>query len=121
VTPVNVSVQEWAVLPAVATAPGGSIRFSVNNTGPNDIHEFVVIKTDLSVNQLPTDDRGAVDEAGGGMVVIGEIEDIPVGQTQQLTVDLEPGAYALICNIFDDLEGEAHYTMGMRTAFSVTE
>jgi len=51
--------------------------------------------------------------------VIDEIEDIPVGETQSLTVDLEAGKYVLICNIYDEAEAEAHYAEGMRTAFTV--
>jgi hypothetical protein len=51
--------------------------------------------------------------------VIDEIEDIPVGETQSVTVDLEAGNYVLICNIFDETENEAHYAEGMRIAFTV--
>jgi hypothetical protein len=36
-----------------------------------------------------------------------------------LTVDLDAGNYALICNIWTEEEQEAHYSMGMRTAFTV--
>ena len=39
--------------------------------------------------------------------------------TQSVTVDLGAGNYALICNIWDEEEQEAHYAMGMRTAFTV--
>jgi uncharacterized cupredoxin-like copper-binding protein len=78
-----------------------------------------VIKTDLAPDALPTDENGAVEEEGEGMEVIDEIEDIPVGETQTLTVDLDAGNYVLICNIFDEEEQEAHYSMGMRTAFTV--
>jgi hypothetical protein len=56
------------------------------------------------------------------MEVVDEIEDIPVGETPTLTVDLEPGAYALICNIVqEEPDGtlEAHYAEGMRTGFTV--
>ena len=116
---VAVTLQEWGVGTDVTEAPAGPVTFTVTNAGPEDIHEFVVIRTDLSFIDLPTDDTGAVDEAAGGMVVIGEIEDIPVGATQDVTLTLEPGAYALICNIYDSEEGEAHYQMGMRTSFTV--
>jgi len=34
-------------------------------------------------------------------------------------VTLEPGAYVLLCNIYTAEEDEAHYDMGMRTAFIV--
>ncbi len=120
-TTVAVTLQEWAVVPAANSAPAGEVTFDVTNDGPEDIHEFVVIKTDLDVAELPTDADGVVDEAGDGMEVIDEIEDIPVGETQSLTVELDAGNYVLVCNIWDEDEGEAHYQMGMRTPFSVTD
>jgi uncharacterized cupredoxin-like copper-binding protein len=118
-TTVGVTLQEFAVLPAQDSAPAGSITFEVENTGPEDIHEFVVIQTDLAPDALPVDENGAVLEEGEGMEVIDEIEDIPVGETPSLTVDLEAGSFVFICNIYDEAEQEAHYTMGMRTAFTV--
>jgi uncharacterized cupredoxin-like copper-binding protein len=118
-TTLDVTLQEFAVIPAQESAPAGEITFNVENTGPDDVHEFVVIKTDLAPDALPTDENGAVEEAGEGMEVIDEIEDIPVGETQSVTVDLDAGNYVLICNIWDEDEQEAHYTMGMRTAFTV--
>jgi uncharacterized cupredoxin-like copper-binding protein len=54
------------------------------------------------------------------MEVIDEIEDMEVNDTQTLTVDLDAGSYALICNIYDKSENEAHYSEGMRTQFTVT-
>jgi hypothetical protein len=116
---VEVTLQEWAVVPAQDSAPAGEITFSVTNEGPDDVHEFVIIRTDLDPGDLPTDADGAVDESGEGMEVIDEIEDIPVGDTVDLTVDLEAGNYVLICNIFSADENEAHYGEGMRTAFLV--
>ena len=83
------------------------------------VHEFVVLKTDLDAGDLPTDDTGAVDEAGEGITVIDEIEDIPVGESQNLSVSLDAGHYVLLCNIYSEDEQEAHYTMGMRTNFTV--
>jgi uncharacterized cupredoxin-like copper-binding protein len=118
-TTVDVTLQEFSVIPSQDSAPAGSITFQVENTGPDDVHEFVVIKTDLAPEALPTDENGAVLEEGEGMEVIDEIEDIAVGETPSLTVELDAGSYALICNIFEEAEQEAHYTMGMRTAFTV--
>jgi uncharacterized cupredoxin-like copper-binding protein len=119
-TTVEVKLQEWAVGTNVATGPAGAYTFKITNIGPNDAHEFVVIKTDLSLIALPTDATGAVSEAGGGMAVIGEVEDVAVGATPELKLTLTPGAYVFICNIYDETEKEAHYQEGMRTAFSVT-
>jgi uncharacterized cupredoxin-like copper-binding protein len=118
---VEVSLQEWAVIPASTSVGAGEVTFQVTNTGPEDIHEFVVLKTDLDPNDLPVDADGAVTESGAGIEVIDEIEDIPVGETQALTVTLAAGSYVLLCNIYDDTEKEAHYAKGMRIAFEVTE
>jgi uncharacterized cupredoxin-like copper-binding protein len=120
-TTVSVALQEWSVLPDTDSAPAGDIIFEVTNDGPDDIHEFVILKTDLDPGELPTDENGAVTEEGEGIEVIDEIEDIPVGETQEVTATLEAGSYVLLCNIWDEGEGEAHYSMGMRTAFSVTD
>lgn len=120
-TSVTVTLSEWAVGTSVATARAGQVNFTVTNTGPADTHEFVVIKTDLSLIALPTDATGKVDEGLGGMTVVDEIEDILVGTTESLAVTLTPGAYVLICNIYDETENEAHYQEGMRTSFTVTQ
>jgi uncharacterized cupredoxin-like copper-binding protein len=118
---VQVMLQEWAVVPASTSVAAGEVTFQVTNTGPDDIHEFVVLKTDLDPGALPVDANGAVTEAGAGIEVIDEIEDIPVGETQAVTVMLAAGTYVLLCNIYDETEKEAHYKMGMRTALDVTD
>lgn len=120
-TTVDVTLLEWAVVPALESVPAGPVTFTVTNEGPEDVHEFVVIATDLAPADLPTDENGAVTEEGEGMEVIDEIEDLPVGETRELTVDLEAGNYVLLCNIYSADEDEAHYAMGMRTAFEVTD
>jgi len=120
-TSVNVTVQEWAVLPDPTSVSAGDVTFSITNDGPEDLHEFVVIATDVDPGELPTDETGAVSESGEGMTVIGEVEDIEIGATEELTVSLDPGNYALICNIYSEEEAESHYQMGMYTAFTVNE
>ena len=118
-TSVAVTLQEFAIAAAPASAPAGSVTFDVTNDGPNDVHEFVVIKTDLGPTELPVDDKGVVDEEGAGIEPVDEIEDIEVGATPSLTVDLEAGNYVLICNIYSKSEQEAHYSEGMRIGFTV--
>ena len=95
------------------------MTFNATNNGPDDDHEFVVIQTDLSPTDLPTKPDGSVDEEGAGITVIDEIEPFAVGKTETLTVDLDAGSYALICNVYDAKEKEAHYQEGMRTGFTV--
>ena len=116
-TTVTVTLQEFSVLPDPATAPAGDVTFHVTNDGPDDIHEFVIFKTDLAPDAMPTAEDGSVDEAGDGVELIDEIEDIPVGESQDVTVPLDAGSYVLICNIVES--DEVHYALGMRTGFTV--
>jgi uncharacterized cupredoxin-like copper-binding protein len=120
-TTVDVTVQEFAVIPAESSAPAGDVTFDVMNEGPDDVHEFVVFKTDLAPDALPTAADASVDEEGEGVELIDEIEDIAVGDTPTLTVTLDAGSYVFICNIVEEEGGEtiAHYQQGMRVAFTV--
>jgi uncharacterized cupredoxin-like copper-binding protein len=118
-TTIDVTLQEFAVIPAADAAPAGDVTFKITNDGPEDVHELVILKTDLGASALPTDENGAVDEAGAGIEVIDEVEDLEVGAAQDLTVNLAAGKYVLLCNIFDETENEAHYKMGMRIDFTV--
>ena len=120
-TTVQVTLQEWSVVPASTSAAAGTVTFQVTNSGPEDVHEFVVLRTDLDPGALPTDANGAVTEEATGIEVVEEIEDLPVGQTQELTVTLQAGKYVLLCNIYSETEKEAHYKMGMRIAFDVID
>jgi uncharacterized cupredoxin-like copper-binding protein len=116
---IAITLQEFAVTPSPAQAAAGKVTFDATNEGPDDVHEFVVFATDLAPDALPTVKDGSVDETGEGVELQGEIEDIAVGDTQSVTLDLAAGNYVLICNIYDAAEKESHYQEGMRVAFTV--
>ena len=120
-TTVAVTLQEFSVTPAQASAPAGQVTFQAKNTGPEDEHELVVLKTDLDPGDLPTKSDGSVNEEGKGLEAVGEIEEFKVGKTQSKAFDLAAGSYVLICNVVETDEGktEAPYQLGMRTAFTV--
>ncbi len=117
-TTVDVTLQEWAVVPATTTIMAGNVTFNAKNDGPTDPHELVVIRTDIGPLDLPTGTDGKVDEAGAGMTVIGEIAEFAVGASASGTFDLAPVKYLLICNVVD-ADGDAHYGMGMTIAITV--
>jgi uncharacterized cupredoxin-like copper-binding protein len=117
---VAVTLQEFSVATIPATAAAGEVTFDITNNGPDDKHEFVVIKTDLEFTQLPQKPDGSVDEDSSDLDVIDEVEAIEPGSGDTLAVDLEAGSYALICNIYDKQENEAHYAEGMRAGFMVS-
>jgi len=120
---VDVTLQEFSVIATPSSVPAGSVTFNTTNEGPDDVHEIVVIKTDLATADIPTDKDGAMIEDAEGLDPIDEIEDLEVGDTQDLTVTLEAGSYILVCNIVQkepDGSMEAHYKMGMFAEFTVT-
>jgi uncharacterized cupredoxin-like copper-binding protein len=119
---VDVTLQEFAIGTVPTAGAAGTITFTITNNGPDDAHEFVVIKTDLAATDLPTVADGSVDEEGAGIEPVDEVEEIPVGTTETLSVDLDAGNYVFICNVVEKEEGEviSHYQNGMRTSFTVS-
>jgi uncharacterized cupredoxin-like copper-binding protein len=83
------------------------------------VHEFVVFRTDLAEDALPTttDDKDQliVDEEGAGVEHVDEVEDVQVGSDQDFEVNLTPGKYVVICNL------PQHYDSGMHAALTVED
>jgi uncharacterized cupredoxin-like copper-binding protein len=103
---VAVRVDAFSVFPAVQGAPVGKVKFVVTNTGTFK-HEFVVLKTTKPAGNLLKGKEA--DEAGN----VGEIGSIPAGQAKTLTLTLQKGHYALICNF------PGHYAAGQFADFYV--
>ena len=111
-TTVNITETEFKIEADATTAPAGQVTFNIKNNG-TIAHEFVVIKTDDAASALPVaSGESEVDE--DQLTGIDEKEDIAPGTSVTLTVNLEAGHYALICNV------EGHYTSGMRLDFTVS-
>ncbi|MCA9843906.1 MAG: hypothetical protein KC482_04500 [Dehalococcoidia bacterium] len=119
-TQVDVLLSEWAITPSETSVRAGEIYFLVENAGPDDAHEFVVIRTDEAPDALPVVE-GRVPE--GDVDLVDEIRPYTPGSSASITLDLEPGKYVFICNIAE-VEGgelESHYELGMRVGFEVVE
>jgi len=101
---------EWAFGTALASAPAGEVTFEMVNEGAV-VHDLWVVRTDLAYDALPVE--GGVAATGGAHEVVDKVLETDAGSTVSLTVNLEPGNYALICNI------PAHYQLGMRAPFTI--
>jgi uncharacterized cupredoxin-like copper-binding protein len=110
---VGVTLADFTVTPDPDSAPAGELTFDVTNDA-GQTHEFVIFKTDLAADQLPTNEDGDVDEAGEGVELVDEIEDIEGGSSQSLTVNLDAGSYVFICNL------PGHYAQGMHASFTAS-
>ncbi len=95
-----------------SVVPAGKITFDVMNTSDVSEHEMVVSKLSGPDGTLPynTDDMRVDEEAAGSK---GEVAELPTGEHGSLTVTLDPGTYALYCNI------DGHYAAGMWTILTV--
>jgi uncharacterized cupredoxin-like copper-binding protein len=110
VTTVGVELTDYDIVLTRPAAPEGPVRFEVENVA-EQLHEFVVVQTDLAPDALPTDENGDVVESE--LDILGEVEDLEGGAREELELTLEAGPYVFICNI------PAHYRLGMRTGFTV--
>jgi len=105
------TLHEWVVEVDATTAAAGDVTFTMTNEGTIG-HEFLVVKTDIPVGEIPLDgDHFA--EPTDGIEVINEIGEFAKGTTESLTVNLTPGTYQLVCNL------PAHYEAGMHISFKV--
>ncbi len=118
-TRVNIELREWAIVADAEEVDAGRIYFFVENVGPDDPHEFLVIRIgDAEIADIPViDGRVPEDEID----FVDEIVPFTAGSTASIVIDLPPGKYLLLCNIaeIEDGELESHYELGMRTRFNV--
>jgi uncharacterized cupredoxin-like copper-binding protein len=109
---IDVTEKDFSIAVSPDSTSSGDLTFEVTNEGPST-HEFVIFKTDLAPDQLPTNEDGEVDEEGEGVEHVDEIEDIEPNGDGTLEVTLDAGNYVFICNL------PGHYAAGMHTAFTV--
>ena len=101
---VRVDLNEFMVTPAKTSVKAGNIEFTASNRGKM-VHELAVLRVM---------DNGSFEN-------MGELENLPAGESGTITVRLEAGEYQLACLI---AAGEAgsdvdHYKQGMHTPFVV--
>jgi uncharacterized cupredoxin-like copper-binding protein len=109
---VTANLTDTAIQVAPIAVPSGDITFHITNSSATLLHEFVIVQTDLSPEQLPMDADGNVAE--DQLSSPGEKGDIAAGQSADLTLKLPAGRYMLICNL------PQHFKEGMHTSFTVT-
>lgn len=117
----EVRLDEFSVTPHEDEITSGPTKLLAVNAGKLT-HELVVLAA-RSVESLPLDPKGAVDEeALRPGQLIAEIHGIEPGAACVLEVDLEPGTYVLLCNIRAKADGKMrkHFLQGMRARIKVS-
>ncbi len=109
---VQVSLKDFDLTVSPTDVPAGQVTLAATNAGPST-HEFEVfsVADGVDANDLPVEDDVAVTD---GLTLVDELEDVLPGSTASLDVDLEPGTYAVVCNLPE------HYAQGMHATLKVT-
>lgn len=57
----------------------------------------------------------------GALELVGQVQNLSMGESGQITLELEAGEYELSCNVVERIGGEtiSHYARGMHTEFTV--
>jgi uncharacterized cupredoxin-like copper-binding protein len=108
----SVTLRDDGITLSPASLAAGDLTLESTNEGTK-IHEFEVfaVPEGVDANALPVEgDTAPADEM---LQVIDEVEDIAPGTSASLNVTLDPGTYAVICNLPD------HYANGMHATFTV--
>jgi hypothetical protein len=107
---VHVTEHDFRIV-APRTIPAGDVRLQVRNAGP-DGHELIMIRMQSTALPLRSDGT-TVDEESLGPMIVGVLEPAGPGADRELDVHLNPGRYALICNM------AGHFMGGMDTVVTV--
>jgi len=96
---IDVTLSEWSIKPSATSTKAGAVTFSIQNAGPAESHEFIILKTDIAPEALPTLNDKSLDEEANGITSPGESNVLGVGKTQTITVTMTPGKYVFVDNI----------------------
>ena len=111
---IKVSLVNWAVEPAQASAKAGTVTFHV-------VHEMDHMHG-MAEGGNYHDLQVARKTADGTFEIVGQVLGLRMGDSKNLTLDLAPGDYELQCNATEEINGTVipHYVKGMHTPFTVT-
>ncbi len=100
-TAINFVEKDFAIAMDKSTIKAGSITFNIKNTGPSPHNIGVTKEADAS--------------KGGGITgpVIKNSDTIDSSKTTSITVDLQPGAYNIVCTV------PGHVQLGMIVKLTV--
>ena len=111
-TTVDVTLESYKITPSTTSVPAGEVTFNATNvTTDGMVHEMLVVKTDLSADELPLDADGNIPE--DQINSLGEVSELEPGDLGTVTLTLEAGHYILLCN------QPGHFTQGMHIDFTV--
>ena len=106
---------EWAIEISTDLHEAGLTTFNLTNAGSMP-HEFLVVRSEKTAEELLADVDAATSRIDEELLdVLDEQPEYSPGTPGQVTVDLTPGHYVVMCNI------AGHYQQGMYADLEITE
>ena len=106
---IDVTLVDDGVTLSETEVSSGTLTFQTTNDGTLT-HEIEVFEGEGDPASLPIEEQVADTE---GWTLVDEIEDITPGASADLTLDLEPGTYQVVCNL------PGHFERGMYATLTV--
>jgi hypothetical protein len=117
---VDVRLTDYDVILSETSVSAGKVELAIDNSG-GFVHELLVVRSDLAIDELPTTADGLFDESASSVQVVAEANDIAAGATATITEQLATGGYYLICNRpAEPGDPMTHFQHGMLAPFTVT-
>lgn len=110
---IDVTLSTFATKISPHSPRAGNVKFVVKNIAADKTHEFILVKTELSQDNLPMEENGTIDEDSPQLQKITAAENLRPGESREFSVTLAPGHYVYFCNI------HAHHMVGMRGEFTI--
>lgn len=121
----KLTLKEWSIEASAKKLLAGNVAVSARNRG-KETHEIAFIKLSpgTTLEDLPKGPNGEIMEESLGQLgeIAGELEDIESKKRKSAVFQLEPGEYAVVCNVVEkekDGSFESHYSMGMATLLTL--
>ncbi len=103
---VNISLTTYSIAVEKDTVSSGQVTFHVSNDATDQKHSLDIVQTDLAPDKLPRTADNNVDMSK--LTVVASVPEIQPGESKDVTVNLAPGHYVIVCNL------PGHYDQGMR-------
>ena len=96
-TSLDVTLEDYAILPAATVVPAGELLINVVNRDPAP-HDVTILRTGLPPDQLPTAGI-SVDESDPALEVVARTPRLDPLGAGTITTVVGPGTYVLVCTV----------------------
>lgn len=111
---------DYDVLLSETSVSAGKVELVIDNAG-GFVHELLVVRSDLAIDELPKTADGLFDESASSVQVVAEANDIAAGATVTITEQLDAGGCYRICNRpAEPGDPKTHFQHGMLAPLTVT-